>query len=89
MAAASSSSAAAGPVSGAAACRSGLHTLDFVDAMRGAGNMLERVQATCKLLEEDGKRAESLLDMSLCVDGDEVSRASESVARTKQRELWC
>ena len=45
--------------------------------------MTERVKATCKLLEEDRDRLESLLDMSLRVDGDEVSRGSESVARTK------
>ena len=48
-------------------------TLELVDTMRGAGSLLERVKATCKLLEEDSKREESLLDMSLLVDGDEVS----------------
>ena len=59
-----------------------IHTLRLVEAMRGTDDVLERVKATCALLEEDGKRANSLLDMSLLVDGDEVSHTSESAART-------
>ena len=43
--------------------------------------------ATCALLEEDIKRDESLLDLSLRVDGDEVSRTSKSVACAEQRKL--
>ena len=89
VASVSSAAAATAPSSEAFARRSGLRTLDFVNAMRGSGSVLERIQATCKLLQEDSEREESLLDMSLRVDGDEVSETSESAAWAEQRERWC
>ena len=48
------------------------HTLELVNAIRGGGTLNERMRETCALLKADGERAESLLDMSLLVDGDEV-----------------
>ena len=58
-----------------------LHTLALVNATRGSGSLTERTEATCALLKADGERAESMLDMSLRVDGNEVSQ-------TDSRMLW-
>jgi len=48
------------------------HTLKFVDVMRGPGTLTQRMKNMCDLLDEDSLRADSLLDMSLNVDNNEV-----------------
>ena len=54
-------------------------TRKLVSATLRSGSLTERMKATCALLKADGERAESLLDMSLRVEGHEVSQADSCV----------
>ena len=49
-------------------------TLRLADAMQATdGSCVERVQSVVNLLKEDADRPESLIDLSLSFEGDEVS----------------
>lgn len=52
-----------------------VQTLDLVDALQStAGSFKQRMQIVADLLNKDAARSESLLDLSLVVEGESVGR---------------